>query len=130
MDGLRDLWRDTEQPYISCKLSYYQDESVSFIWELVLHNDDAITLPSYPSVHVSDHGHVESDVHFNFTTYISTLNYTLPTDDIQRILRCTVQVEDETNGRYETKVEERLPSYSGTCNDIKSTLLNIYTVYI
>ena len=121
MDGLQDLWRDREQPNISCGVSYYQDKSVSFVWELVLPNDDVITLPSHLRVHVSDHGHDESDVHFNFTTYISTLNYTLPTDDVQRILRCTVQVDDETNGRYDKRVEELLPSNSGTCNDTKST---------
>ena len=128
MDGLQDLWRDREQPHISCGVSYYQDKNVFFIWELVLPNDDVITLPSHLRVRVSDHGLGECDAHFNFTTYISTLNYTLPTDDIQRILRCTVQVDDETTGRYEAQVEEHLPPFSGTCNDTKSALLNIYTV--
>ena len=77
---------------------------MDFIWELVRPNGDITTLPGdlKPSVKLRD----------SFATYTSALSYTLSTDDIQSILRCTVQLEDETLDGYEAKDEEPIPYYS------------------
>ena len=105
MSSLKDALRHREPRDITCKVSFYSNKTVTFIWELVQQNGDVITLPGYIR-----------DIYHNETRYISMLNYTLSSHDAQSILRCVVLVDDDTLGRCESKDEERILSY-GKCND-------------
>ena len=74
---------------------------MTITWKLIQWNGDVITLPGYMKT-----GH---EVWFD-NKYISSLNYTLSTDDSQLMLRCIVRVDDEIRGRYEAKDEAHIPS--------------------
>ena len=80
---------------------------MDFTWELVRSNGDVITLPGYMEF--------TTKLQHNDAAYISSLNYTMSTDDFQGMIRCIVRVNHETHGRYEAK-DERLIPCCGMCN--------------
>ena len=108
INGLEDLWRYREQPDITCRVNYYHNENVTFVWELVRRNGDVIIIQSHVKPTVSHW--------LNAATTISALNYTMSNEDFRGILRCTAQVDDKANGIYKAKGEESIPC-CGMCYD-------------
>ena len=104
--GLSHMWRGREQPDIKCEAAYYNERNMSFTWELVRPNGDAITLPG---------SSVEPVHQYSVVFYKSSLDYSLSTDDIQSTLRCIARLDYETYGSYQAKTEQRIHSY-GTCD--------------
>ena len=106
--GLEILWRERQQPNITCSIGYYPGENITFVWQIERRDGNLTTLPGYMGTPSFD-----SPLDAN---YFSALDYIFSIDDIQSILRCMVHVDDKTRGSYEAKVEELIPSY-GKCND-------------
>ena len=104
---LSNPWRQSVQPNITCKVLYYCGKYMTFTWELVRRNGNVITLPGYNLKRYCISGR---------SSYNSALNYSLPTDDIQSMLRCIARVDDETHRSYKAKAGIPIPSY-GTCDD-------------
>ena len=102
ISGLEDLWHEQEWQDIACHVEYYQNDTLAFIWELIRRSGVVITFTDYIK---------QSQELWYGAKYIAALNYTVSTDDIQNVLRCTARVDGDTNGSYEANDEKHIPSY-------------------
>ena len=92
-----------------------------FTWELVRSNGDVINITGYMEPTVK--------LRHNDADYASSLNYTLSTDDSLGMIRCIVQVDDGTNGRYEAKDERHIPCCGNCYNKAHQNIYEIYIYY-